>query len=94
MGKSIAWKSKSRYDFLTEAKKVVFLYIGPSKVATASIKLTLIFPETLSLFPSRCLITNVDAKALSYLASNADEVNFKSSIKDTFKIPWAPPELP
>ena len=77
-----------------EVKKVVLCPIGPSSVATVSVKLTRRFPESLSLLPSRCLITKVEAYILSYRASKADDVSFTSSIKETLSMPWAPPELP
>lgn len=72
-----------RYDFLPETKKVVCSEIGPSNVKTDSVALTRMLPDRRSGFPSRCLIMNVDANALSYRASKAEELNFKLSIKET-----------
>ena len=51
-------------------------------------------PWNLSALPLFCLNSNTEDKALSNLASKAEEDNFTSSIKETYKIPCGPPALP
>ena len=67
---------------------------GPSKVVANSVAPNLTFPCNLSALPLFCLNSNTEDKALSNLASNADEESLTSSINDTFKIPCGPPALP
>src|SRR5690606_36414090 len=94
IGRSSAWNKYWRYDLRADARKVVLLSKGPSKVAATSEAPRRILPLNFSGFPCLCLITKVEDSALSYRASNAEEVSCTSSIKDTFKMPVAPPEAP
>ena len=67
---------------------------GPSKVVANSVAPILILPCTFFVLPLFCLNSKTEDKALSNLASKAEEESLTSSMKDTFNIPCGPPALP
>lgn len=73
IGSCRAWNRNWRYERLADKMNVVFLFIGPSRVAPMSVPLSVRLVFIRSLFPSLNRKSKTELSAFPLVAGNAPE---------------------